>query len=55
MVAVNDNTIQWEKTGAGNAKYIMQKTDSLHITFVFPEWGHKAVTEKNAAACYIPR
>ena len=42
LVSVNDNTIQWEKMSADNSKYTMQKTDSLHLSFVFPD-GHKAI------------
>ena len=45
LVAVNNNTIQWEKMGAENAKYIMQKTDSLHMSFMFPD-GHKAIMKR---------
>jgi hypothetical protein len=45
LVSVNDNTIQWEKMSVDNAKYTMQKTDSLHISFVFPD-GHKAILKR---------
>jgi hypothetical protein len=45
MAAVSDSLIQWERMGAGNSKYIMQKTDSLHMSFVFPD-GHKTIMKR---------
>ena len=45
LVSVNDNTIQWEKMSTENAKFTIQKTDSLHLSFVFPD-GHKAVMQR---------
>jgi hypothetical protein len=45
LAAVNDTTIEWKKMGAGNAKYIMQKADSLHLAFVFPD-GHKVIMKR---------
>lgn len=45
LVASADNAIQWAPLNAPNSKYILLKTDSSHISFVFPD-GHKAIMKR---------
>ena len=45
LVASADNAIQWALVNDPNSKYILQKTDSSHLSFVFPD-GHKAIMKR---------
>lgn len=45
LTGADSNTISWEAMNAAKDIYKMVKTDSLHISFVFPD-GHTAVMKK---------
>jgi hypothetical protein len=45
LTGVDSNSINWVAMNAGKDKYKMVKTDSLHISFVFPN-GHTADLKK---------
>lgn len=45
LVASGDGAIQWTPVNAPSSKYMLQKTDSSHISFVFPD-GHKAIMKR---------
>lgn len=45
LVKAGNSSIQWAPLNDANAVYILQKTDSIHMSFVFPD-GHKAIMKK---------
>jgi hypothetical protein len=45
LAGIDSNTINWEAMNTRKDKYKMLKTDSLHISLVFPD-GHTAVMKK---------
>jgi hypothetical protein len=45
LVKAGDNALQWVPLNAPGSTYILQKTDSSHISFVFPD-GHKTIMKR---------
>ena len=45
LVKAGENVIQWSSLNAANSTYTLQKTDSIHMSFVFSD-GHKAIMKR---------